>query len=392
MNPVLKEVYKLHPQSTIGGALMLALRGRLERIKGVPNRIGGDFEHEKSLLIFGKGGTGKTKTLKKVFKGLGLDGLNDAGEIVAKYHESAGCSTVVGIASMLEEWGNVIHFFDEMSFNSTGHIHLMKQIANGVISRQRHQNTQPFPFDGLIVGATNGIKPPKPAEMEDFLATLDRFWIVEARPVELGPAEYFDAVLNYRRQKETESPDWDVISEALDNECYADLTAKELKYAENLWQEKSREILDGGERAQFRNVTSVIDIVTFVKRITGTKDLTTNEELKSFCRAMIRDMIVFNPAPLFALSSAQRAVYNIVLKREGNATLQDIASGCKTVHGGGNVHRVINQLMNLGLIYRTAHGRYSNRVSEAEARVKKSAATTSKKKGAAKKRKLVNSL
>lgn len=391
MNPVLKEIYKMHVQGTVGGALILALRGRIERNKGVENRIGGDFEHEKSLLIFGKGGTGKTKTLKKIFKGLGLNTLNDEGSPVAVYHESAGCSTVVGIASMLETWGNVIHVFDEMSFNTSGHIHLMKQIANGVISRQRHKNTEPFPFDGLIIGATNGITPPKPAEMEDFLATLDRFWIVEARPAELGPAEYFDAVLSYRRQKETEHVNWDVIAEAMDNDCFANLTPTETKFAQKLWQDKSREILDGGERAQFRNVGAVLDIVTFVKRITNSKDVTKDDELKSFCKAMIRDLLHFNPAPLFALSSAQRAVYNIVLKRECRATLQDIANGCKTIHGAGNVHRIINQLMNLGLIYRTAHGRYSNRVSEAEAKVRKSSASnTSKEKS--KKKRLVNSL
>jgi predicted transcriptional regulator len=370
MHPVLGEIYKLHGQSTIGGAAIMCLRGRVEAQKAIHNRIGGDFQNPRSLLIFGKAGTGKTRFLKQIFYGFGLDGLKADGDIVGKFHDSAGCSTTVGIASLLETYGDCIHVFDEMSFNTSGHIHLLKQIANGRIVRQRHRNTEPFAFNGLIIGATNGIKPPPVNEIEDMLATLDRFIIVEARPAKYGPVEYFDAVIDYH----SENPDinFNLLEEALNNDNFKELNKQELAFAKKLWKQKSCEILDDGERAQFRNVRSVIDIVTFVKRIINTDDMTKFNEAKSFAKAMVRDTICFNPAPLLALSAAQKAVYNVIVTKRGSATLQDMATRCKAIHGAGNIHRVINQLMSMGLIYRTRHGHYSHLITEKEASVTKS--------------------
>jgi len=367
MNPVLRELYKIHPQSTVAGAGLMAIRGRFEQKKGIDpsKRIGGDFPNAKSLLIFGKCGTGKTKFMKSLFWGLGLNNVNSGGDTVGIYHESAGCSTVPGIASLLENYGDCVHFFDEMNLSTVSHLHLLKQICNGKISRQRYQNVEPFPFDGLILAATNGIKPPPAAEMEDLLATLDRFIVVEAKPAKIQPVEYFDAVLKYKKMEEGQRPDFKIISKAIQSSSDDDLCKEELAFARKLWREKSLEILDEGERAQYRNVTAVLDILLFTKRVLKLKNLTENEEAKSFVRSMVRDCIHFNPAPLFMLTPAQRAVYNVILEK-GKATTQDIATRCKTARGAGNIHRIIREVMGLGLAYKSKHGFYATRISPDE--------------------------
>lgn len=377
MNPILKQISALHLQPTVAAAVLMCLRGRIEYKKGVKNRIGGSFPRPKSCLIFGRAGTGKTTLMKSVFEGFGLDGTNDVGDIVSVYHDSAGCSTTVGIAAVLEQYGEAIHFFDEFSMNTAGHVALIKQISNGRIFRQRHQNVDPFQFDGTLIAATNGVRPPPLAEVEDLLATLDRFIVVEAKPVKHVPGAYFDAVIRYQQQPQ--EVDFGLLSEALNNDCFDDLTTRELKFARRLWREKACEILDGGERAQYRNVKTVIDIVTFIKRILELEDLTIDEEAKSFCRQMIRDCIVLNPTGLFALTPAQRAVLNVVNEKEGTVSFQDVAVRCRTLQGAGNVHRVLNSLMSLGLLYRTMHGKYSNRIVESQVKAEFSTDKTSKK-------------
>jgi predicted transcriptional regulator len=354
---------KIHPQVTVSAAVLMALRSRIEFTKGIENRIGGEFNIPKSVLIFGKNGTGKTEVLITIIKGLGGVLKDDVvfdshGNVVAKYHHSAGCSTEVGMAQMLQHGSDMIHFIDEFSLNTRGHVNLLKQIAEGKLSRQNYNNPDPVPFRGIIIAATNGIQLPKASQVSDLLATLDRFVVVKARARSLTPEEYWEAVMNYKKRPRA---DFAIIRKALNNNCFDDLTPKEARIGKELWLEKAREILDGGQWAQYRNITTVLNILTFVKRITEASDVFDHAGANSLARAMIQDLIHFNPTPLFNLTPIQEAVYEVIVQKK-TASTQDILTKCSTIQTGRNVFRVLDKLMELGLICKTQHGMYSNRI------------------------------
>ena len=376
MNKNLSELYKLSSQSTLAGAVLMSLRGRIEWKRGWSNRIGGSFRIPKSVLMVGRAGTGKTSLMRGVFEHLlgGAEGenaiLNDSGDLVAMYHPSAGSSTAVGVRETLRQYGNCVHFFDEMSLNSRAHVALIKQIANGQICAQKHGDIQPFTFDGMIIAATNGIRPPPPAEMEDLLATLDRFILVEAKAAPHDAEGYFEAVANPAKRP---APDWGILKAALGSKNRVDLAPQEIEFARSLWSVKSAEILDNDQRAHYRNAKQVLDICLFVKRFAGCEDLSGDEECASFVRAMVRDCVILNPAPLFQMTAAEKAVFGVIVSKDGKATLQDVATRCRSVHGAGNVHRVLNRVMSLGLAYRTAQGHYSHVVPRAAKTKKKRA-------------------
>ncbi len=383
MHPVLKEIYALHPQATLTGALLMALRGRVEHKLGIDRkvRIGGDFELPKSLLIFGPNGTGKTQLFKRIIQGFGLEEERADGSTAAIFHSSLGCSTVVGIRDLLRKNSDCIHFFDEMSMATPGHVHLMKQIANGMVCYQKQGETEGFPFNGMILGALNKVKTPSDYDAADLLAAFDRFIVIKARPIaNYSAEEYFDAVVDYTN-REIEV-DYEVLVDAIHNDDARDLNENEYKFAKKLWLAKAREILYEGV-AQHRNIRDVLDVVRFVKRITSREDITRSKEIKSFAKAMVNDCVVMNPTPF--LSRAQDAVYEVV-KTNGEASFQDIARQCAMVAGGSNAQRVLDQLMNLGLICKTRYGMYSTMVSEERVAAK------GKKKKATKRRQLAEML
>lgn len=389
------ELYKIHPQASVAGSVMIALRGHIEKRRGVENRICAGFDNPKSLLIFGKAGTGKTTLMRKVFNKIGetssdeMIALNHEGEVSAIYHKSAGCSTAAGIRDILKMNGGCIHFFDEMSLNTNQHVHLLKQIGNGEMNWQKHGDIEPFAFDGILVAAANSIKIPD--TMEDLLATLERFWIVCAKSTPMSPDEYLDAGLSWHERKEP-AVDWDLLCDALSNENYQELNKNEKGMLRKLWRHKCREILDGGNRKQYRNTNSAIDIVRFVKRFTNSDDLTADEELVSFTRAMINDLIHFNPAKLLNLNPAEEKAYDVICENGGVATMQQIRTRCKFLQGGRNAHRALNRLTELGLIYRNGRGSYANVVDEKQVSESMTAKGSSKKKSASRKKYLVTEL
>ena len=58
-----EELRKIHDQWTIPATIMMALRGRIERLSGVQleHRIGGAYPNgDLSVLLVGSAGTGKT--------------------------------------------------------------------------------------------------------------------------------------------------------------------------------------------------------------------------------------------------------------------------------------------------------------------------------------------
>lgn len=384
MHPVLKEIYALHPQATLTGALLMALRGRVEHKLGIDRkvRIGGDFPLPKSLLIFGPNGTGKTQLFKRIIKGFGLEEERADGSTAAIFHSSLGCSTVVGIRDLLKKNSDCIHFFDEMSMATPGHVHLCKQIASGMICYQKQGETDGFKFNGMIMGALNKVKTPSDYDAADLLAAFDRFIVIKARPIaNYSAEEYFDAVVEYTNKEI--KVDYEVLVDAIYNDDASDLNENEYRFAKKMWLEKAREILYEGT-AQHRNIRDVLDVIRFVKRITDSADVTKSKEIRSFAKAMIHDCVVMNPTPF--LSRAQDAVYEVI-KELKEASFQDIARRCTMVAGGSNAQRVLDQLQNLGLVCKTRYGMYSTMVSE-----ERVAAKGKKKKTQTKRRQLAEML
>lgn len=356
---LLNELLKIHSQNTAPAAILLAIRARMEHKANISNRIGKMFPNgNRGVLFIGKAGTGKSSFMKRMFDGLNLGITNSEGNPIGKWIPSTGGSTGVGIYEVLEIYNDSIIFADELSLDTEKHVHVIKQIANGELVRPRHGNVEPIPFSGVLVGATNAIKLPKNnRELEHVLATLDRFIVVKTKTIARNPEEVMDTVLT---DKESEQIDWNLIAEALVSSNNDDLNQNEKTLIKEVWNEKSREILDT-TRAQWRNSQTVIDIFLFCKRFFSIKDLTKNDEILKFAQDMIDDCVLFNPVNILWLTPLEQTIYDFVRSKEVATTSQIISS----VANAGlsvtrmTISRTMNRMQENHLIMRRSHGKYS---------------------------------
>ena len=117
---LVSELKKIHEQWTVPATILMAIRGRLERLGGVKleHRIGGAFPNgDMSVLLVGSAGSGKTRAMQSIYEGLGLDGYDpDTGEELGHFCESVGCVTTVGLFELLEELSQKILFADELDW------------------------------------------------------------------------------------------------------------------------------------------------------------------------------------------------------------------------------------------------------------------------------------
>jgi predicted transcriptional regulator len=364
-NIVLQEIRNLHSQVSIPSAILMTLRGRREWKLGIKNRIGGRFPAPKGCLLMGEPGTGKTTIVNKIFCNL-LGGteiqenhlVNSQGELTAVYHRSMACATSAGIRDVLKHYQSCINIFDEIKIDRKS-IHLFKQISNGFISWAKYGEINNVEFTGTLIGCANSIEVPRTTEISDLLATMDRFFVVECKSLNLSPERYFRATLKYLKDNDNNNTkvNWTILKEAIANDCFDDLSSKEKLYAEHLWVEKCRELLNVNQSLS-RNVINIIDILTFIKRLLGVQDITDKKEIRLFCKTLCTDLIHFNLATLLNLTPAQKAIYELIKQKGGECTYQEISSNL-CVAGSANVNRILNQLINLNILRRTQHGRYA---------------------------------
>lgn len=355
---IIEQLKNIHYQATMPASILLSLRSRIEKNRGVSNRLGSVFPNGcKGVLLAGKAGSGKTNLMRAVFDGLGLDTVNSQGRTVGKWFSSAGSSTAVGLLEVLKIYSDSIVFLDELGIDTTAHLHVIKQIANGEILHQKFDSIEPVPFNGMVIAATNGIRVPRGNDLEHLLALLDRFIVARMNPPRITPNGYLDQVLGENKIQQVK---WSVIGKALSNKNVADLNDNEKTLLRNVWEEKSLEILDP-TRSQFRNCHYAKDIFTFTKRILDIPDITKDKEAEQFARDMIADTIIFNPVNILWLNPLEDKIYTTISGKE-EASLQEIVNACDSAGisvSVKHIHSIINSLIRNLIIYRSKHGMYS---------------------------------
>lgn len=372
MSEIIEQVNLINPsQRTLAFVPLMSIRARFEFKNNIPNRIGRTFENgNRGVLLVGQGGVGKTMTLRRIFEGLNLNRRNREGKQLGAWIASSGASTPLGIYDDLKLYQDSIIFIDEFAMDSIKHLHILKQICSGKMTRRTALQEDSFPFSGLIIGSTNGIKMPnKIEEINHLLATLDRYWVVKVRAPELSPEEY---IVKSMDQNDCDKEnfveiDWGVIKSHLYNMDAQVLSDKEKSLTIALWQEKAREILDV-TKAQWRNSRAAIDVVLFIKRFLQIKDITKDDEAIEIIKEIMGDAIIFNPAGVMFLPVKQEIVYRLIYNIAGQgkqATFQDIINKLRECGMLGtstrNAHRILEDLIERNVIVRSQHGYYSTR-------------------------------
>ena len=369
---VLEEIRKINArQVSMPAILLCSLRARWEFKKEIPNRIGRVFKNgNKGVMFVGRGGSGKSQTLSRVFNGLGLGGKNAAGKKVGVWIHSADASTALGVYSTLKSYQDSMIFIDEMKI-TTKNVGILKQICNGKLSRQTAHSEDSFDFTGMIAAASNGFAiPRKQEELEHLLATLDRYWVINVKPIDLSPEEYMEKSFEADEKSEEDhlaDIDFGLIKENLFSERFYDLNNAERELVMEIWGDKSLEIIDP-TRAQWRNARSAIDIMVFVKRFLDVEDLTKDEEAIEFAKEMIDDAIIFNPASVMFLETFDEIIYRVVKKAtaEGRECdfqeIQTELQKCGFVSNSTRkTYRRIETMIESMIIQRTQHGKYSTK-------------------------------
>jgi hypothetical protein len=361
MANLLRELKKIHHQPTVAATVLMSIRARIEFKYGLDNRIGKVFsDGSRGVLLVGKAGTAKTRCLRAIYDGLGLETVNSEGRQVGKWISSAGASTSVGIYEVLQIYNDSIIFLDEMSLDTPNHVQILKQICNGHIVRPRHDNIEPIDFSGMLVCATNAIRLPRTNNLEHLLATLDRFYVVKARPPKIQPEEYMDNILGEGPKEE--KIDWAAIKQAMLRKDAPDLNEKEKALLKHLWQKKTQEILDP-TRAQWRNCWTAHDCFLFVKRFLGVKDMCEHKKVMKFAARMVNDSIIFNPVSVLWLKPLEEVIYNKVSSKD-EVSLQEIITECDQAGLAVSVryiHDVLNRMIQSRVICRSRHGSYSTK-------------------------------
>ncbi|MHA2340773.1 MAG: hypothetical protein ACXADW_02800 [Candidatus Hodarchaeales archaeon] len=249
---LIEEIEKVNGvQPTTVAAMLLAIRARMEFKTTIDNKIGKAFPNgNRGVLFIGKAGVGKTRFMTKLFDGFGLNSVNKEGHVIGKWLPSTGGSTGVGMYEVLETYNDSIIFADELSLDTEKHVHVIKQIANGMLCRPKSGSIESIPFDGLLIGAANSVRlPGNNRDLEHLLATLDRFMVVKVQTAGRSPSETMRMVLSGKKEPEA---DWDTLAKALARKGAENLSPGELDTLRKIWDAKALEILDP-TRAQFRN-------------------------------------------------------------------------------------------------------------------------------------------
>ena len=307
-------------------SILKSLRARFEHNQGFSNRIGASFKDGfKGVLAVGSAGGGKTTTLKAIFDGLELDELDGNGfKKMGKWIPS-GLSTGVGLFELFIENNEGIIVMDELDCSSTQHVHIMKQVASGQISRLKSQSIEPTPFSGILWGATNGVSLSK-KNMSHIVAMLERFTLVNIKPSNNQEENLFD---NNTDIKESLSySDWGEIISRLTSDCDYDLNTTEREWGKELFAEKKRESLDPS-KALYRQAQDVIDIMLFTKRFFQCEDLLADEELKAVVEEMVQETVHCNPVKVLQLSTSERDVYSFI-EKDGSASFDNLVLNART--------------------------------------------------------------
>jgi hypothetical protein len=358
MNKILlNEVNKIHAtQPTCALAVLMSIRSRIEQKMGILDRIGNLYgEGSRGVLIIGKAGTGKTRFLRSIYDGLGLEYGN------GRWLSSVGASTGVGVFEILEMFNDSIIFADELNLNTPMHRHVIKQISNGEILKPKHKDIDPTPFTGLVVSATNGVKVPRGhSELEDLLAVLDRFMIVKSYAPKHNASNIMKMVL---RGNKSNDPNWHDIATALTNPKALMLSDGEQDELALMWDEKAKEILDPG-RAQFRMCHAAKDIFLFVKRFFSIDNMCKDKEALGLVRTMMDDCILFNPIGILHLDPIEEVIYKKVKSKSCVETKEIFVAVEKSGMAMSRqyLHRVIDRMVNNRIFYRTRKGQYSLKV------------------------------
>lgn len=361
---ILKEIEKISGQRTAPLTILMAVRSRIEKKANAPNPIGRSFKNgNKSVLIVGKSGCGKTSLMKKIYNGLNLDRKNSAGKRVGHWISSVGASTGVGIYEILQTFNENVIFADELSLDTPKHLHIIKQIANGEIVKPRSGDIESIPFKGLLVSATNAVKVPKGVgAVEHLLAVLDRFFIVKMDKPPVDFNDIMEEALN--NGDEEKKVDFGKIKDVLTKNITngAELNEKEKEWASEIGNNKALEILDTS-RPIYRMCHGIIDILLFVKRFFDVDDLTEDKEAKELAEEMIKDGIIANPVEVLWLDPIEEVIYKTA-QSSTEVSLKDIMD--ETEKQGIHVsrqylHRVINKMIEGHILRRSSRGKYSCR-------------------------------
>jgi hypothetical protein len=322
MHPLLALVKKIgHFEFAL--SILKAMRAKVECKYGFQNRIGRSFkEGFKGVLAVGEAGGGKTQTLKRIFNGLQLNLPGKGGRSVGVWVPS-GISTGVGLFELLTANHSAVIVIDELDANTKLHVNILKQVASGQICRMKHQETNPTPFSGILLGATNGI-PFSAKNTSHLLAMLERFTVVY---IESSKTDDYYVVEDYHSHDLTKA-EWAQLIRALNSPCNYDLTPKEHAAAKMFFEKKAQENLDPS-KALYRQANDVMDIFLFLKRFCQVEDLTQHKDILSVAALLVKQTVHVNAAKLLAMDPIERAVYDFVDNQEGDsATLTNILEFC----------------------------------------------------------------
>ena len=359
------ELNKAHYQVSVPAAILMALRGRIERKSGdYSNRIGSVFPNgDQSVLLFGPGGTGKTTVMSKIYGGLGMESDQRV------EFKTSGTGTSVGLEEMIRTNSKSVLFLDEMDWDNKEHLGLFKQLANGKVCRQKSGESVEFEFDGVVVASTNSITVPKGNKREHLMATLDRFIVVKTERCNIDHDEILDQIIAGESFDEDEI-NWDLIADRLNSDWDSPITNGESSMIKAAWKSKYEECLDPS-REQFRNMHRLKDCLLFVKRMEQCPDVSKDKELMKVFADLVNDLVIVNKASLTYMDRAQRQVYSVVKNSAKALSPKEIMQICE--EQGATVelrtlHRKLRSLVDDGFIYKSGYGEYSIKKIEQEER------------------------
>jgi len=361
MHPLLALVKKIgHFEFAL--SILKAMRTKIEDKYGFPNRIGKSFEDGyKGVLAVGEAGSGKTETLKRIFNGLQLNRLGVNGRAVGVWVPS-GISTGVGLFELLTEHHSAVIVIDELDANTKLHVNILKQIASGQICRMKHQEINPTPFDGILLGATNGI-PFNARNTSHLLAMLERFTVVYIESKQ--NAEYY--IPGKYHASDITKEEWSHIIRALKSPCNHALTEREHAVAKAFFENKAKENLDPS-KALFRQANDVMDIFLFLKRFCQVRDVTEHQDILGVAALLVKHTVHVNAAKLLAMDPIERAVYRFIDdERNGSTSLGDILEFCSR-HGvminARSTRNLLSKMVRARILNQYLGNTYSTRTIE----------------------------